>query len=307
MNFAGLLNASPRYRWRVPFGTAPIQVGRLLANRAKYALSSRQRRPELGGYYDAIDRDGIVTIPDFLRPEDFACVLREYEAVRSGESKHSRIRQYSTHGLDNWAAVMTPKDKAFQHTNRVIRNHPVIAGLTSYIIRRRIDYFPSTMSILTQNMSEGASETTDGNTYLHADVHYHTVKAVLYLNDVTEGGAPFVFAYGSHRLTKERVGLEYELATRISNPKPGQLMNGQPVVGQDLIDRFGLDVRPVYAPANTLIIADHAGLHARGTFNPGRERATLRISFRFADSLRYKFRAIFDRLRPPYAEFDPPA
>lgn len=46
----------------------------------------------------------------------------------------------------------------------------------------------------------------------HADVPYPTVKVFLYLNDVNEDNAAYIFAKGSHKLSLKRLLFEYKLS-----------------------------------------------------------------------------------------------
>jgi len=89
----------------------------------------------------------------------------------------------------------------------------------------------------------------DSNALMHRDVDYPTVKVVLYLYDVTRDNAPFTFW------------------TRTSS---------QPVA--------------ITGEAGTLIIADHSCFHKRGRFiGPNVPRTTLRISFRYMESIKYRW------------------
>ncbi len=302
---AKILSSAPDHYLHGVAGGGALQVVRTLWEHSKHALRPDPSRDCDLHLIKALDRDGIVLIPDFFSASDFQSILEEYRIAHSGV-ENVWVRENTSFGLSNWSVTILPGDEIFTVTNQVFRNNARILELVGHIGHRRVDYFPSSVSILNQALAPGASSTTDGVSFLHADVHYPTCKVVLYLNDVSDGGAPFVYCYGSHRLSPSRLALEYELARRRKSPQQygSEVVNGYPVVTDDMVKRYGLDPRPIFAPANTLIVANHFGLHSRGLFEPGRSRATLRASFRFIESPRYKLRWLFNRIRPPYYGFD---
>ena len=221
---------------------------------------------------------------------------------------HARQRSNVQPGLSTWSAVFTPTDNAFKQTNKFIRNHPVIKFLVSYIARRPVDYFPSTMSVM-EHMLSGQGKAKDGTAALHQDAHYPTAKAVLYLTDVTKVSCPFVYCNGSHKLSLRRLALEIDILDKIYRRKRGDVTNYEyfentPVLDRKSLVKYHIDPHPVIAPANTLIIANHFGLHAHGDLEEGLKRATLRISFRYLESRRYRFRRIMNKFRKPYEGFD---
>lgn len=279
-----------------------LQIVRTLWQHGKHSLRAKPRLEGLEKKCEALDRDGVVTIPNFLPDDVFEKVVAEYQTAKQDSTGKWR-RPSSCFGLKGWASIIVPDDPEFAQTNAAMREHKTIKDLVSYITRRKVDFFPSTMSFLDQELEEGWETTTDGTAFLHADTHYPTSKVVLYLTDVTEEDAPFVYCYGSHRLNWSRIMLEHDMANRATNPgryPKDEVINGFPVINDALIKKYGLDPGPVVAPKNTLIIANHFGLHKHDTFHPGRHRATLRVSFRFLDTPRYLARFLPERLRKPY-------
>jgi hypothetical protein len=277
-----------------------LQSVRMLLKTVQYGLKPVPRTTNYAEYKAKLDTDGIVVIENFLPQDVFNSILAEFNQARK-ESKGLGIRFVSSGGCDNWAAVFAKDDQRFAAVNSAIRNHPVIAELVGHICKTPVDYFPDSMSFLEQNLSEGASIAIDGTTFLHADVHYPTCKVVMYMTDVGEGDAPFVFCTGSHRMSAARLLVEKEMAISLGKLKPGEVTNldlrifdRTPELSQDQMQRMGLRPTPVYAPKNTLIIANHCGFHSRGEFVGGRRRVTLRMSFRFMDSPRYKLRKLLD-------------
>lgn len=104
----------------------------------------------------------------------------------------------------------------------------------------------------------------DPQTALHADTFHSTSKFWLFLHDVTLEDGPFMFAPGSHKLTPERLKWEYEQSLTAKEAKRAHHSFGSFRVGADEMERFGYrPPQPVPVKANTLVIADTYGFHAR--------------------------------------------
>lgn len=302
------LDAAPPYRRKSPLlNRLGLQVVRSVARNIEHSIRGTIVDPRFATPCADLARNGITTIPDFLPKDVFTAVRAEFDRARAGDS-HKRIRRSEEHGLSNWGLVVLPNDPAFSATNDAMRANPAVLALVASIVRMSIDWLPQTMSFLSQAMVEGHTVTEDGTSFLHADLHYPTSKAVLYLNDVDESGGPFVYCYGSHRFDLRRLQLEHRMAVEIDKYRadpanyPGDfVVHGAPALTVERARALGLDPRPVVAPANTLIVANHFGFHAHGTFAPGRRRDTLRMSFRYLETPRYRARHLIDiykRLRP---------
>lgn len=249
-------------------------------------------------YKKKLDQDGIVVIEDFLPQNFFDDCLGESD--RSRGNSHKEGVAFSEGGCDNWAIVFNDSSSLFSKTNAALRKSPLILDLVSHICKKKVDRYPDTMSYLYQRLSPGAKFAQDGTTFLHADAHYPTCKVVLYMSDVSDDDAPFLYCKGSHRLTYKRLFLEHNLAKRIGKLAKNRLSRRVPELGASQMKALNLKPTPIKAKKNTLIIANHMGFHARGAFAGKGERMTLRLSFRFVDAPRYRYRRILD---PTYSYF----
>jgi hypothetical protein len=105
----------------------------------------------------------------------------------------------------------------------------------------------------------------DPQTALHADTFHPTVKAWLFLTDVAEDEGPFVYVPGSHRMTPERLAWEKERSIHASAGLDRLSSRGSLRVRPDELSGLGLPAPKAFAvPANTLVVADTSGFHARG-------------------------------------------
>ena len=102
-------------------------------------------------------------------------------------------------------------------------------------------------------------------TTLHSDTFQSTAKAWLYLEDVDVEDGPFVYVPGSHRMTPERLAWERAQSIDAAHAANGIHANGSFRVTADALAAMGFPPpKPLPAKANTLIVADTRGFHARG-------------------------------------------
>ncbi len=218
------------------------------------------RRRKLAGLVsqadrEAFDRDGFVVRSNFLPAEQFAALLAQVRAYRGplreiseGDTVMRKI------ALDKAALAQIPG------LNAVVRS-PEWRGLVRYAGSRDAEPVIWVQSIL----RHACLGPVDPQTLLHADTFHPTVKAWLFLTDVAEDAGPFTYVPGSHRLTAER--LDWERRTSL-----GARQSANPEIRQgsfriDPAELPALELPPARAfavPANTLVVADTFGFHARG-------------------------------------------
>jgi hypothetical protein len=105
----------------------------------------------------------------------------------------------------------------------------------------------------------------DPQTLLHADTFHPTVKAWLFLTDVAEDAGPFTYVPGSHRLTAERLAWERRMSLSARTSPNAEIRQGSFRIDPAELPALGLPQPRAFAvPANTLIVADTFGFHARG-------------------------------------------
>jgi Phytanoyl-CoA dioxygenase (PhyH) len=204
---------------------------------------------------DAFDRDGFVLRQNFLPRDAFASLVAEIKAY------HGPLREI-TEGdtIVRKIALSRSTLARFPALGALFRSREW-RGLIRYVGSRNAEPVVWVQSIL-RHASPGSP---DPQTLLHADTFHPTVKAWLFLTDVAEDAGPFIYVPGSHRLTAPRLAWERRMslsARRSANPETRQ--------GSFRIDAAELAalslVRPraFAVPANTLVVADTFGFHARG-------------------------------------------
>ncbi len=223
-------------------------------------LLAWRRRRRLGAavareHRIAFDRDGFVLVPGFLAPSTFSAIVGEIRGFRGraremvqGDTITRRI------ALDARARRAIPsisvllRDSRWRALVRYVGSHD----------QEPVCYI--------QTILAGAVEgDPDPQTVLHADTFQPTVKAWLTLTDVAEDGGPFVYVPGSHRLTAERRRWERRVSVEASNAADRLTGRGSFRLDRDEVASLGYPPSRAFAvPANTLIVADTSGFHARG-------------------------------------------
>ncbi len=203
----------------------------------------------------ALQRDGFILKPDFLPSDAFTTLLGEVlttkawarEAIQ-GDTITRRI------ALDRAALARMPAARALIECPRWL-------GLLRYVGSSALQPLTYVQTIFSQ-FHDAAP---DPQTQLHADTFHPTVKAWLFLTDVPADEGPFVYVPASHTPTPRR--LAWERAKSISAAAGADFLSarGSFRVTEAEIARLGLPPPRHFAvPANTLIVADTMGFHARG-------------------------------------------
>jgi phytanoyl-CoA dioxygenase PhyH len=236
--------------------------------RLAYRLAQARRR-QLAGLVSeedraAFDRDGFVLCQNFLPDEHFAALVAQVRAYRGPLREISEgdtiMRKVA---LDATALAALPALGAVLQSRQW-------RGLIRYAGSRDAEPVVWIQSILRHACAGPA----DPQTFLHADTFHPTVKAWLFLTDVAEDAGPFTYVPGSHRLTAQRLQWERRMSLSARHSPNAEDRQGSFRIDPAELASLGLPQPRVFAvPANTLIVADTFGFHARGPS----ERPSLRV------------------------------
>jgi hypothetical protein len=223
----------------------------------RLATQRRNRLARLIGTADreCIDRDGYVVKRDFLPPDLFAELTAEIRQLRAP------------------AREMVEGDTITRHIaldSRVLQRVPAAQRLLDMpdyrnLIRYAGSSAAAPMVYIQTVLSHAVQGTADPQRDLHTDTFHPTVKAWLFLTEVTPEAMPFVYVPGSHRLTQQRLLWERRMSIRASQ-RGGQLETRLVrAISRDELAELELpQPKLISAPANTLVVADTFGFHARG-------------------------------------------
>ncbi|HET7577127.1 MAG TPA: phytanoyl-CoA dioxygenase family protein [Sphingomicrobium sp.] len=236
--------------------------------RAAHALT-RWRRARLSHLVpehlrDQFDRDGFVVVKDVLPPEDFR---RLQKAILDSEFECRAHQQGDT--VTRRVALGPELLRRIPALAAVLAS-PRWSGLMAYVAgsRNRPLYYIQTIS---GGIAEGP---VDPQLQLHADTFHPSLKAWLFLTDVEDDGRPLTYVAGSHRLSGARLVWERRKSVEVLQSGDRLSQRGSFRIRPDELDELGLPQPTRFSvPANTLVIADTCGFHARADSN----HATVRV------------------------------
>jgi len=244
-------------RWLNEHG---LHTARVVAA-CRLAATRRRRLARLIAAEDRerFDRDGFIVKRDFLPPAVFADLTAQIRALRAPAREMTEGDTVTRHiALD--PAVLDRVPAA-----RRLLEMPEYRNLIRYAGSSAAAPMVYIQTVLSQAV-EGAP---DPQRELHTDTFHPTVKAWLFLTDVTPDAMPFVYVPGSHRLTPQRLQWERRMSIAASRQPHDSYRQTQERLTRAIsaaeLPELGLpEPRQISAPANTLVVADTFGFHARG-------------------------------------------
>jgi hypothetical protein len=230
-----------------------------VARRRAAARLGASRRVRLAAHVasaerEFFDRNGYFMRRDALPAAAFRALLREIEAMRE-PAREMRQGPAVTRrlGLDDPQLAAMPYCRAFV-------KDAGIRGLIHYAASCSGEPTFAVQSIIS---GPGSSE-RDPQTLFHSDTFHPTAKAWLFLSDVGAQDGPFSYVPGSHRVTRERLNWEREQSLAAGRSVDQMHSEGSFRIEETELGALRL-LPPVRfaVPANTLIVADTSGFHAR--------------------------------------------
>lgn len=227
--------------------------------RLAHGLAERRRR-RLESLVSAADRadfsrDGFVVRRDFLPQAVFAELLHQVRDYRGP------LREIAEGDTIMRKIALDPRTLSALPALAGLLRSPDWRGLIRYIGSR--DAEPV---VWIQSLSRHAVDgPPDPQTRLHADTFHPTVKAWLFLTDVAAEAGPFTYVPGSHRPTPQRLAWERRMSLAARDSANAEIRQGSFRIDPAELREMGLPEPRVFAvPANTLVVADTFGFHARG-------------------------------------------
>jgi hypothetical protein len=270
----GVIRAALTPLWAAQLlsGTKSFEKNPLLGSRrlnewglhtARVRLAHRlaaARRRRLAGAVTAADRasfarDGFIVRRNFLPAADFAALEAQVRAYRGG------LREVAEGDTIMRKIALGSAALAAMPALRNVLESPQWCRLIRYVGSRDAEPVVWIQAIL-RHARDGPP---DPQTALHADTFHPTVKAWLFLTDVAEDAGAFTYVPGSHRLTPERIAWEQYMSLVARQSPNRENREGSFRIAPEELPTLGLPAPRAFAvPANTLVVADTFGFHARG-------------------------------------------
>ena len=262
-----------------------LQIARVLAMNIDYARRRRAVDPDLRPYVEAYQRDGAFTIEDFLPADVFAQVRAEAEAAYADGAPFKSEVVEDNSVIEEILPLKKARDR-FPVTVEHVEQSERIAQLAAALVRvPDIGRIKVEVSYMHKSKDAPPPIRLVGSNYIHADVHYPSLKAWLLLDDVDEHNGAFVYAKGSQRLTLSRLAYEYDASVRVAKSKEDGTFRTTIPYGfvrmptERQLRRMGIRETALGGRPNTLVVASVMGFHRRGEFEEGRWRKQLAITF----------------------------
>jgi hypothetical protein len=227
--------------------------------RIAYRLAEA-RRARLAGRVSAADRarfaeQGFIRVDEWLPAEDFA---RLRDALLSHRAPAREMVQGDA--ITRRIAIDPPMLAAVPGLAPLLRD-PRWRGLMRYVASFDSEPLYYVQSILSHRVDAAP----DPQTHLHADAFHPSLKAWYFLSDVAEDDGPLTYVPGSHRQTPARLAWEQAKALAAPDGVDPLSARGSFRIEREDLAGLGLPDPVAFAvPANTLIVADTYGFHARG-------------------------------------------
>ncbi|HEX4506125.1 MAG TPA: phytanoyl-CoA dioxygenase family protein [Alphaproteobacteria bacterium] len=233
-----------------------LHVHRLLLAHRLAAMRRRMLAGRVGAEdRAAFERDGVLIKPDFLPADLFRELLAEVKAHR-GVGRETQQGDTVTRRI-----ALDPKTLARLPAVEKAIGLPAFQGITRYVNSFDIEPMFYVQTILT-HVRKGSP---DPQLKLHSDAFQPSVKAWLFLTDVEERCAPFMYVPGSHKPTKARLAWEKAMSIAVSGEGERLSRRGSFRIDPAELPALGLPPpKSVAVKANTLVVADMFGFHARG-------------------------------------------
>jgi hypothetical protein len=261
-----------------------LQLARALAMKRKIEHARRASGMTPSRNAETLRRDGVLMIPDFLPAEVFRTVQQEYADARAAGLLEPP-ECFEDNGVIERRIRIGKHQNGFPVTRAALLQHEGLRELWSAVLGRHPESLSLIISVMSKADATIAPDRLIGSNYIHADVHFPTVKAWLYLNNVDEGNAAMTYARRSNQLTWARLAYEYEVSIRVAKAKKTVEIGRTVPYGRvrmptpEQLARMGVREEPLCGRANTLVVADTMGFHRRGEFQDDRTRDLLMIRF----------------------------
>jgi len=258
-HLASVATGAKSFRDNPVIGSETLNTRGLHTARLKIAeRMARSKRRRLAHLLDPqqlamFDRDGFVIVNDVLPREHFARLAAEVEQT-AFEAREMKQGQTVTRFI-----TLTPENLRSTPTLKAFVRGTLFQGLLRYAACWNGDPLVTLHTVLSPG-----PESADPQSVLHTDTFHAAAKGWFFLRDVAIEDGPFSYVPGSHYATPGRLHWEWERSLTAATAENPHHAAGSFRATPDEIREMGYaDPVPLVVPANTLVVADTHGFHAR--------------------------------------------
>ena len=262
-----------------------LQFTRIATVNGAFRLRRRTVNADIREVVEAYERDGVAVVENFLPADVFEQIREECrKAHEAGQFKAECVEDNSI--LEE--SLVLKKQADAEDVERHVAHHEWLLRVVSAITRLPPpDEIELEISYMTKTPDAPQPKRLVGTNYLHADTHYPSAKAWLFLEDIDDENGAFVYAKGTQKMTPAKLVYEYSAAVRVAKAERDGTMSV--TVPATIVraptdrQRKAMKIAEVACggKANTLLLGNVGGFHKRGEFLDGRDRK--QIMMKFAD------------------------
>ena len=232
-----------------------LHVSRVrIAERLADARRNRLHRLADPAHRRQFHDQGFVTIENALPDEVFRLVEDELATTAFAARE---LRQGDT--VTRFITLSPETLRATPGLARAVRDR-TFQGLVRYAASFDADPLIALHTVLT----DPGKGRPDPQTHFHSDTFHATAKAWLFLRDVAVEDGPFSYVPGSHRMTPARLSWERDQSLSARTHANGHHAGGSFRASRAELDAMGYPEAVAFpVRANTLVVADTHGFHAR--------------------------------------------
>lgn len=242
-----------------------LQVARTIVAHAVYHLHKVETPSRLVHHVDALRRDGLLVLHDFLPASEFDALRSEY--FDAYDRYREQLFTANSTNLYEMAYFHRLPPDGIPHARRFVDN-PMLHQLLEGGERRSWAEFFHFSGL--EYITYGETGDPDPQVTLHADAFYHTHKAWLYIEDVRPEDGPLAVVKGTHRFTLRQIPHIYSHSLE-TGVDPSRRIESEEM------RRAGLQETLVTCPKNTLVIANTGAYHRRTPGKPGARRYAIQV------------------------------
>ncbi|HEU0222852.1 MAG TPA: phytanoyl-CoA dioxygenase family protein [Paracoccaceae bacterium] len=261
LHAAALATGAKSFRGNPLLGSPSLNARGLHVARFRLAETmARRRRAGLrhlidAEHVEAFERQGFVLAPNVLPAESFHALSREVEETEF-DAREMRQGNAVTRFISLPPSVLA----RLPELHRFIFGR-LFQGLLRYGASSSADPYVTLHTVLTKPL-EGEP---DPQTHFHSDTFHATAKGWLFLRDVAMEDGPFTYVPGSHYATPGRLEWEHAQSLKAARSADPHHALGSFRASPAEIRAMGYpEPVPFPVPANSLVVADTHGFHARG-------------------------------------------